>query len=133
MGHRTTADQDCKPIPALYIPVPSPFPSLETFIYDAAKAYSLDLFNCSAPPLASQQVESITVPSSPSSAAAISPGKGPVKAKGGEGMRDALAAYKEQFPHIEAILIGTRRTDPHGGTMTACFFLVLVLIHPQPP
>lgn len=36
-------------------------------------------------------------------------------AKGGEGMKNALAVYKEKFPNIEAILIGTRRTDPHGG------------------
>lgn len=116
MGHRATPGQECKPIPALYIPVPSPFPPLETFIYEAAKAYSLNLFHCFAPSESNQQVESVTVPSSPSSAVAVLPGEGPVKAKGGEGMKGALAAYKERFPHIEAILIGTRRTDPHGGT-----------------
>ena len=37
------------------------------------------------------------------------------KARGGEGMRRALEAYKVAFPHIEAILVGTRRDDPHGG------------------
>ncbi|KAI0088299.1 hypothetical protein BDY19DRAFT_190417 [Irpex rosettiformis] len=117
IGRRTAAGQECKPIPALYIPTPSPFSSLETFIYDAAKAYTLNLFHCFAPPRISQQVESITVPSSPSSATTVLPGKGSVKAKGGEGMRDALATYKERFPHIEAILIGTRRTDPHGASL----------------
>ena len=30
-------------------------------------------------------------------------------------MRRALEAYKVAFPHIEAILVGTRRDDPHGG------------------
>lgn len=30
-------------------------------------------------------------------------------------MRRALEFYKSRFPHIDAILIGTRRTDPHGG------------------
>jgi hypothetical protein len=37
------------------------------------------------------------------------------KAKGGEGMRLALQTYKDSHPEIKAILIGTRRTDPHGG------------------
>lgn len=38
-------------------------------------------------------------------------------ARGGEGMRRALELYKEKYPHIEAILIGTRRSDPHGGEL----------------
>jgi len=40
------------------------------------------------------------------------------KAKGAEGMREALENYKNKFPHINAILIGTRRTDPHGATLS---------------
>jgi FAD synthetase len=115
MGHRTPTDQQCKPIPALYIPVPSPFPSLEVFIYEAARAYGLDIFHCLPPAEGNQQVESVTLPSTPSATAAVQPDYGSVKAKGGEGMKLALAAYKARFPHIEAILIGTRRTDPHGG------------------
>lgn len=34
---------------------------------------------------------------------------------GGPGMKHALQAYKDAFPAVEAILIGIRRTDPHGG------------------
>jgi len=117
MGHRTSKDQPCKPIPALYIPVPSPFPSLELFIYEAAKTYSLNLFHCLPPPEGNQQVESVTEPSSPASYMVPLPGHVPAKAKGGEGMKGALAIYKERFPHIEAILIGTRRTDPHGANL----------------
>lgn len=30
-------------------------------------------------------------------------------------MRLALELYKARFPQVEAILIGTRRSDPHGG------------------
>ena len=30
-------------------------------------------------------------------------------------MREALELYRARFPTVEAILIGTRRTDPHGG------------------
>jgi FAD synthetase len=36
------------------------------------------------------------------------------KAKGEGGMREALQLYKDHFPRITAILVGTRRTDPHG-------------------
>lgn len=114
MGRRAPEERPCKPIPALYIPVPSPFPSLEAFIYEATKAYNLDLFHC-LPPEGNQQVESVTEPSSPSASSAQLPGHPSTKAKGGEGMKSALAVYKARFPHIEAILIGTRRTDPHGG------------------
>jgi FAD synthetase len=35
--------------------------------------------------------------------------------KGGEGMRRGLELYKERYPDVDAILIGTRRGDPHGG------------------
>ncbi|PSR75762.1 hypothetical protein PHLCEN_2v8879 [Hermanssonia centrifuga] len=99
VGRRTPTDQPCKPIPALYIPVPSPFSTLEDFIYAAADAYHLELFHYGPddgcePPSASQSA----------------------KGKGID-MKHALAVYKERFPHIEAILIGTRRTDPHGAKL----------------
>ncbi len=30
-------------------------------------------------------------------------------------MRGALELYRARFPTVEAILVGTRRADPHGG------------------
>jgi FAD synthetase len=33
----------------------------------------------------------------------------------GAGMREALESFRARFPMVEAILVGTRRTDPHGG------------------
>ena len=118
VGHRTPADKPCKPIPALYIPVPSPFSTLETFIYEAADAYHLELFH-HVPP------EEGTMPAtaddedrrSTSSSGTSSPGLNMHESTRhkGVGMKHALAVYKERFPQIEAILIGTRRTDPHGG------------------
>ncbi|EIW79831.1 adenine nucleotide alpha hydrolases-like protein [Coniophora puteana RWD-64-598 SS2] len=39
------------------------------------------------------------------------------KARGGAGMKRALERYKEHHGHITAILIGTRKTDPHGATL----------------
>ncbi|KAL4076874.1 hypothetical protein V8B97DRAFT_1867066 [Scleroderma yunnanense] len=115
-------------ITAVYIPVPSPFPELEAFLSQETKAYGLDLFTCIPPsdvdiPLPVESVTpGIATPTTPTSDGAH-PANGlfsrPVgKARGGEGMRRALELYKSRFPHIEAILIGTRRTDPHGATLS---------------
>lgn len=75
------------PIHSVYISCPSPFPDLEDFISEAAKAYNLDLFRCTPP-----------------------------EEKAKDAMRHGLEIYKTRCPDITAILIGTRRTDPHGGT-----------------
>ena len=32
-------------------------------------------------------------------------------------MRDAFATYLQENKQIEAIFVGTRRTDPHGGRL----------------
>ena len=130
-----------KPIPSLYIPVPSPFPALESFIDQCVEEYDLDLFRCvpdfrlgcglngdrhsSGNETAHGNlhgnmmlfpVESIASPSEPSSRSSPSPGiKAVGKSKGGEGMRRGLELYKERYPNIDAILVGTRRGDPHGG------------------
>ena len=82
------------------------------FIDEAADTYHLDLYHCFPPP--SLPVESVTQPSTPGSGA----GPKSKSQKGGEGMKAALEHYKQKFPQIEAILIGTRRTDPHGGDYT---------------
>ncbi|TFK53176.1 adenine nucleotide alpha hydrolases-like protein [Heliocybe sulcata] len=100
-----------KNIPAVYIPLPSPFPALETFIADTARAYSLDLFH-SEPPDEQQPVESV-----PKSVVNTPATEDLPKQKGGEGMRMALKLYKEKFPNVEAILVGTRKGDPHGAIL----------------
>lgn len=33
-------------------------------------------------------------------------------------MRDSFASYLQDHPHIKAIFVGTRRTDPHGAKLT---------------
>lgn len=119
LGKRRSASDCTAPIPGLYIAVPSPFPILEKFIQDAAKDYNLDLLYCRPPQ--EDTIETVVTPA----AGDISQGsdyihplprpRGVGKAKGGEGMRQALEMYKVQFPDINGILIGTRRTDPHGG------------------
>ena len=97
-----------KPIPAVYIPVPSPFTTLEDFIDDSATTYNLDLFSCrhSEPNIESGHPASIDLNSRDNNPSG--------KAKGGGNMREALQLYKDRFPRITAILVGTRRTDPHG-------------------
>lgn len=113
LARRLLPSEAVKPIPALYIAVPSPFPTLETFIEDSAKRYNLDLFHCRPP---SEPVESVLTPAPITSPDYIaSAPKAVGKAKGAEGMKQALQIYKNKFPAIDAILIGTRRSDPHGG------------------
>ncbi|KAF4579348.1 3'-phosphoadenosine 5'-phosphosulfate sulfotransferase [Pleurotus pulmonarius] len=114
-----------KPIPSIYISVPSPFPVLEDFIVEAARAYNLDLFHCHPTLTDSEPVESIVTPHANGTAsktdyvsAAVPPPKAVGKARGGEGMKKALEIYKQKFPHITGILIGTRRSDPHGGRLS---------------
>ncbi|THV02166.1 adenine nucleotide alpha hydrolases-like protein [Dendrothele bispora CBS 962.96] len=125
LGKRCKASECNKPIPSLYIAVPSPFPALEEFIEQAAKDYNLDLFHCRPPE--PDTVESITTPA-PVSASNGTDYINPIpqlphpravgKSKGGEGMRQALQIYKDQHPNITGILIGTRRSDPHGAKLS---------------
>ncbi|CAK5263696.1 unnamed protein product [Mycena citricolor] len=133
LARRLSPSECMKPIPALYIAVPSSFPLLETFIEESAARYNLDIFQCRPP---SELVESVVTPAPVYSADYIaSAPKSVGKAKGAEGMKQALQIYKDEFPHITAILIGTRRTDPHGGTyLYGCVFgakptLVATLSH----
>ncbi|OSC96490.1 adenine nucleotide alpha hydrolases-like protein [Trametes coccinea BRFM310] len=113
LGRRTQSAITPKPLAAVYIPVPSPFPQLEAFIDEIANAYHLDLFHCPHPSGPSFPVETVATPGSENAPVRDLP----KHVKGGEGMRMALELYKARFPHIEAILIGTRRGDPHGATL----------------
>ncbi|ESK88660.1 fad synthetase [Moniliophthora roreri MCA 2997] len=109
LGKRRPAGVLKTPIPAIYIAVPSPFSVLEEFIEDAAEEYNLDLFLVRPPE--EDTIETIVTPNVPKP-------KAVGKAKGGEGMRQALEIYKDRFPHIQGILIGTRKTDPHGSKVS---------------
>jgi FAD synthetase len=111
-----------KPIPAVYIPVPSPFTTLEDFINHSTTTYNLDLFSCTGH--SEPHVESVLPPASID----LNSRDKPVgKAKGeATTMREALQLYKDHFPRITAILVGTRRTDPHG-----CKFFIYQFSCPQ--
>ncbi|KAL5514782.1 hypothetical protein ACEPAG_2098 [Sanghuangporus baumii] len=130
IGMRSSSSKEFYRIPTLYIPLPSPFSELEEFIKQSVVAYNLDLYHCSPPHTESEPttksesprdllpIESVTRPTSPQSNGTGKEKKYPVgKSKGGEGMRRALEVYKHDSPHVEAILVGTRRGDPHGATL----------------
>lgn len=99
-------------IPSLYIPLPSPFSELESFIHESIKTYDLDLFHC-LPTKNKDGVQlAVETVMTPASGIPSQPNKG-----GGEGMKKALETYKSKCPHVKGILIGTRRTDPYCGTV----------------
>jgi hypothetical protein len=95
-------------IPALYIPVLSPFPALEAFIIHAARLYKLPVLTCTPPSAATTSAEAVT----PDGEASTD----------GTNMRKALELYRVHCPLVKAILIGTRRTDPHGGAHSTFVF-----------
>ena len=94
----------------LYIPVPSPFPELEAFIYEAAKAYNLDLFRCEPPSDVSKQVESVTEPSSP--AATLSADMPFNKNVGFGRTESALSRALLALPFIGLFVLAGMKLDP---------------------
>lgn len=133
IGKRTPQDHPVH-LQTLYIPPPSQFPELEQFIVKSVNTYNLDLYHCVPPPPDSASdpalpVESVTRPTSPSLSPSLSGTVDGVpkgyQAKGGEGMRRALQLYKDRFPHIEAIFVGTRKGDPHGGVFQSAKYCTL--------
>lgn len=118
LAHPKYSPPEPKPIASLYIPCPSPFSALDAFIKTSAASYNLDLFQCIPPAPPTPNGISTTLP--------VESAEGSKKgAKGGEGMRRGLEVYKEKHPNIEAILIGTRRGDPHGGEFFPSFLIKL--------
>jgi FAD synthetase len=115
LARRLPPSEQAAPITGIYIPTPSPFPALESFIEDTVKNYNIELFRCQNP--AESALGGTTTPPqlNAGSKVANSLSKTSAKANAAEGMRQALEMYKKRYPDISAILVGTRQTDPHGG------------------
>ncbi|KAF8645665.1 hypothetical protein AX16_007661 [Volvariella volvacea WC 439] len=146
LARRQSPSEPLKPIPAIYISVPSPFPTLEDFIDETAHAYNLDLYTCRPPYTAAVSACAPEIPTAvgktsqppsldstqevarpgtlstiPQATNLASSTSDPVEAKpknSGGSMKQALEVYQSKFPHITAILIGTRRSDPHGAKLS---------------
>lgn len=82
-------------IPSIYAYPPDPFPAVTSFVASSSKTYHLDLAHIPTNPR--------PPPNSPVPKVTI---------------RDAFATYLAPRPHIRAIFVGTRRTDPHGEKLT---------------
>lgn len=81
-------------IPAIYAYPPDPFPLVTNFVESSAKFYHLDIEHIPTDPRPKNQSrEKITI-------------------------RDAFQRYMNAHPDIRAVFVGTRRTDPHGGSLT---------------
>ncbi|KAL8861773.1 MAG: hypothetical protein Q9178_001974 [Gyalolechia marmorata] len=85
-------------LPAIYIPPSHPFDSVTTFTLSSAHKYHLQLDIHSAN---NDDATSAT------------------KGKGGGGMKEAFSQYLKRNAEVKAIFVGTRRTDPHGGLLSA--------------
>ncbi|KAL8664942.1 MAG: hypothetical protein Q9202_002651 [Teloschistes flavicans] len=100
-------------LPAIYIPPSHPFDSVTNFTLHSAARYHLNL---------DIHAENSS-PSSTTSATSKGQdgrggGGGGGGGKGEGGMKEAFAQYLVRNPGVEAIFVGTRRTDPHGGRLS---------------
>ncbi|KIY01756.1 uncharacterized protein Z520_01894 [Fonsecaea multimorphosa CBS 102226] len=119
-----------KSIPSIYAKPPDPFPAVSDFVDYSARLYHLDLTHISTnpgpgkkrrshsnppitAPLAGLGPESVTPNQKTTNNSFQKPLDKPIIS-----FRDAFALYLSSNPHIKAIFVGTRRTDPHGSHLT---------------
>ncbi|KAI5277901.1 hypothetical protein KEM52_004792, partial [Ascosphaera acerosa] len=100
---RHAQDQEADPssfptsIPSIYVQPAHPFPSVEDFIRSSARHYHLAIQTY---PTAAADVADPTSEAPPTD------------------MKSIFAAYLAANPAVRAVLVGTRRTDPHGAALT---------------
>ncbi|OAL40430.1 hypothetical protein AYO20_00166 [Fonsecaea nubica] len=132
-----------KSIPSIYAKPPDPFPAVSDFVDYSARLYHLDLTHISTNPGPGKRQKSHSNPPGPPLPV---DSLGPDGGGGGDlsnnekktnanntnhtnsyqkildkpiiTFRDAFALYLSSNPHIKAIFVGTRRTDPHGSHLT---------------
>ena len=90
-------------IPSIYATPPDPFPAVTRFVASSSSQYHLSLTHIRTNP----------PPSASSHATHPPPSKNlPIRT-----FRDAFALSLTTHPSVRAIFVGTRRTDPHGGSL----------------
>ena len=119
IARRLQPSDEKKHIHSIYIPVPSPFPSLEAFILKRKKTYNLDLF--------SYRSSLSQIDPRPTTPGDVVVAKAAGKIRPGEGMLHRLEIYKKRFPQVITILICTRWTNPHAGTFTPRLLLAIFI------
>ncbi|KAK5048893.1 hypothetical protein LTR84_005313 [Exophiala bonariae] len=114
-------------IPSIYAKPPDPFPAVTSFVDYSSALYHLDLTHISTNPGPNKKQRShsnppLTQPPPKFDASQYQQANG-----GGHDLpamkpivsfRDAFALYLDKHPQVQAIFVGTRRTDPHGGHLT---------------
>ncbi|EXJ84635.1 hypothetical protein A1O3_05305 [Capronia epimyces CBS 606.96] len=112
-------------IPAIYAKPPDPFPAVTEFVEYSSRLYHLDLTHIATNPGPRPRERSHSNPPlthglpSLTDLDSINGDDGQDAAsKPTISFRDAFALYLTSHPSIQAIFVGTRRTDPHGSHLT---------------
>jgi FAD synthetase len=109
-----------KSIPSIYAKPPDPFPAVSSFVDYSSKLYHLDLTHIPTNPGPKKKERSHSNPPltqpPPQIEAIQADHELPLKTI--VSFRDAFTIYLAKYPHVKAIFVGTRRTDPHGEHLT---------------
>jgi len=108
-------------IPSIYAKPPDPFPAVTSFVDYSSRIYHLDLTHISTNPGPNKKQRSHSNPPITHPPPKLDdlgqahdlPKPAPIIS-----FRDAFALYLSANPQVQAIFVGTRRTDPHGGHLT---------------
>lgn len=109
-------------IPSIYAKPPDPFPAVTSFVEYSSQLYHLDLTHIFTNPGPNKKQRShsnppLTHPPPKLDASQQERHDLPV-VRPIISFRDAFALYLDQNPQVQAIFVGTRRTDPHGAHLT---------------
>jgi FAD synthetase len=105
-------------IPSIYAKPPDPFPLVTEFVDSSSTRYHLSLIHISTNP--GQDPKSKSHSSPPPTANPIPTSSPPTSPNQAITFRDAFSLYlSHHHPTCQAIFVGTRRTDPHGATLSS--------------
>ncbi|KAK5947531.1 3'-phosphoadenosine 5'-phosphosulfate sulfotransferase [Knufia obscura] len=123
----TTISKFPTSIPSIYAKPPDPFPAVTSFVDSSSTQYHLSLThiqtNPGTKPTTAKANSHSSPPTSPEKQRTQAfetetTQKDPSEAGRTITFRDAFAIYLHSHPSVRAIFVGTRRTDPHGSSLT---------------